>query len=266
MTDLQERLANVLAPHSHVIVAYSGGVDSATLAVMAHRLKGEAMRAVLSRSPSLAPFERDEALAFAAAEGFPLEVIETREIDNPLYQANDPDRCYHCKSTLYGALAAIRRRFGPDAVIVNGTNLDDLGDYRPGLQAASEQNILSPYVEAKMSKQDVRNLARELGLSVWDKPAAACLASRLPYGTAVTLERLDQVGRGEAAIRKLGFRGARLRHHEAIARLEFRPEDLPRALERRQELVAALKDVGYQYVTLDLEGYRQGSHNEVLPT
>lgn len=265
MTDRLERLKRVLDPYPSVIVAYSGGVDSATLAVVTHRLKGDAMRAVLSASPSLPPFERAAAEEFAKKQGFPLRVIETQELANPLYQANNPDRCYHCKSTLYAALAEIRREVGPDAVIVNGTNLDDLGDYRPGLQAAKEQNVLSPFVDARMTKEDVRALARELGLSVWNKPAAACLASRLPYGTSVTLERLDQVGRAEWALMQRGFSGARVRHHDSVARLEVRPEDLPRALELRHELVSALKEVGYRYVTLDLEGYRTGSHNEVLP-
>lgn len=265
MTPLQERLRRVMAPYPRVIVAYSGGVDSATLAVFAHRLKGDAMLAVLSRSASLAPHERDEALAFAMRHGFPLKVIETREIDDPRYRANQADRCYHCKSTLYAAISDIRREFGPEALILNGTNLDDLGDYRPGLQAAEEQGVMSPFVEADMRKAEVRELARELGLSVWDKPAAACLASRLPYGTPVTLERLDQVGRAELAVLKLGFQGARVRHHDALARLELRPEDFPRALELRQELTTALKEAGYLYVALDLEGYRMGSHNEVLP-
>lgn len=260
---LLSRLEEAIARHASVLVAYSGGIDSALIAVVAHRVLGERMLAVTSASASLAPAERDQAVAFAREQGFRHRQIETREIDNPAYAANNPDRCYHCKSTLYQDLEAIARAEG-FAVILNGTNADDLGDYRPGLKAAGEFAVRSPFVEAGMTKAEVRELAKYLGLPIWDKPASACLASRLPYGTVVTLEALDQVGRAERVLAEAGFLGARVRHHGDLARIEVRPEDLEAAFHHRGELNRQLKQLGYTFVTLDLEGYRVGSLNEAL--
>ncbi|HEY9854186.1 MAG TPA: ATP-dependent sacrificial sulfur transferase LarE [Stenomitos sp.] len=260
---LLSALEGAIARHASAIVAYSGGIDSALIAVVAHRVLGERMLAVTSTSASLAPTEREAAIAFAAEHGLPHRLIETRELDNPAYAANNADRCYHCKSTLYADLAAIARAEGY-ATLLNGTNADDLGDYRPGLQAASESGVASPFLEVGMTKAQVRELARHLGLAIWDKPAAACLASRLPYGTPVTLEVLDQVARAELVLAQAGFLGARVRHHGDLARIEVRPDDLEAAFAYRARLTADLKALGYCYVTLDLEGYRVGSLNASL--
>lgn len=256
-------LEAAIARHPSALVAYSGGVDSALVAVVAHRLLGERMLAVTSIAASVAPSERAAAIALAEHVGFAHRLIATRELDNPAYAANGADRCYHCKSTLYGELAALARAEG-FAVILNGTNRDDLGDYRPGLQAATEHSVASPFLEVGMTKDQVRAVARHLGLSVWDKPAAACLASRLPYGTAVTLEVLDQVARAELVLAQSGFLGARVRHHGDLARIEVRPDDLEAAFAHRRALADGLKAVGYKFVTLDLEGYRLGSLNASL--
>lgn len=260
---LLSALEHAVARHESAVVAYSGGIDSALIAIVSQRVLKDRMVAVTSTSATLAPIERDFAIAFAAEHGFPHRLIETREIDNPAYAANNADRCYHCKSTLYGDLERLARAEGY-AVILNGTNRDDLGDYRPGLQAATEFGVASPFVEVGMTKAEVREVARHLGLAIWDKPAAACLASRLPYGTAVTLEVLDMVARAELVLATAGFLGARVRHHGDLARIEVRPDDLEAAFGHRAELAAALKEVGYHYVTLDLEGYRVGSLNAAL--
>jgi uncharacterized protein len=217
-------------------------------------------------SPSLAPAEREDAIAVAKRIGADHRLVESSEIDDPSYAANNPDRCFHCKSELY-RIAVRKKDEWQLAHILNGTNLDDLGDYRPGLEAASRAGVVSPLVELGFGKQDVREGARSIGLGVWDKPAAACLSSRIPFGTSVTRERLAQVGGFEAALKELGFRQVRVRYHGSIARIELDIAELSRAAEPalREAIVAAGKRHGFQYVTLDLGGYRLGSHNELLP-
>lgn len=260
---LLSALEKAISRHESALVAYSGGIDSALIAVLSHRALKDRMLAVTSTSATLAPTEREMAVAFAAEHGFPHRLIETHEIDDPAYAVNDAERCYHCKSTLYADLEQLARAEGY-AVILNGTNQDDLGDYRPGLRAAGEHAVASPFLEVGMTKAMVREVARHLGLGIWDKPAAACLASRLPYGTAVTREALAMVARAEHVLAQAGFLGARVRHHGDLARLEVRPDDLEAAFGHRAELAAALKEIGYHYVTLDLEGYRVGSLNAGL--
>ncbi len=255
-----DRLVEAIARHGSAIVALSGGVDSATVAAAAQRALGHRALAITSGSASVSAEELAHAQRVAREIGIAHRVIRTREIDDPAYVANNPDRCYHCKSALYGELAELARAEG-FAAVCNGTNPDDFDDRRPGLQAAAEHLVFSPLVEAGLDKAAVREIARQLGLSSWDKPANACLASRLPHGTFVTLDRLDQVGRAEAAVAALGFSGHRVRHHEDIGRLEIPEDQIAQALERRLELVAALRDAGYRFAVLDLEGYRQGSLN-----
>jgi uncharacterized protein len=246
-----------------VIVCFSGGVDSAFVLAVAHQVLGERAAGLTAVSPSLAPSERREAEALAQEIGALHIVVETQEAQDPRYAANPTNRCYYCKSELYRvALAeAARRGFRH---ILNGTNRDDLGDYRPGLDAAREADVISPLVEVGFTKADVREAARLVGLRVWDKPAAACLASRIPYGTAVTLERLSQIGAAEAAIKSLGLRQIRVRYHGELARVEVSTQEIDRAFALRGEIVAACKRAGFTFVTLDLEGYRTGSHNEVV--
>lgn len=263
MSSLERLLAAVSEPPS-AIVAYSGGVDSATVAAAAHRALGDRVLAVTSASESVSEAELANARAVAEELGLPHRIIRTREIDDPDYVRNGPDRCFHCKSTLYGDLAEIARAEGY-AVVFNGTNLDDLGDHRPGLEAARRHGVRSPLLEAKLTKAEVRAIALELGVSAWDRPATACLASRLPHGTAVTVERLGQVERAERAVADLGFAGHRVRHHGEIGRLELPTDQLDRALARREALAAALREAGFRYAVLDLEGYRQGSLNPPAP-
>jgi uncharacterized protein len=248
-----------------VLVCYSGGVDSAFVLAVAHAELGAAAVGMTAVSPSLAPAEKEEAIAVAAQIGADHRLVETHEIDDPSYAANASDRCFHCKSELY-RVAADRRAAWGLAAIVNGTNLDDLGDYRPGLEAAREAGVVSPLVDAGFTKADVRAGAALLGLGIWDKPAAACLASRLPYGTSVTRERLAQIGGFEAALKQLGFRQVRVRYHAELARIELGADELARAADPavRGAIVEAGKKHGFRYVTLDLGGYRTGSHNEVL--
>jgi uncharacterized protein len=255
-----ETLLSAIARHGSAIVALSGGVDSATVAAAARRTLGERALAVTSASASVSAEELAHATRVAREIGIAHRVIDTREIGNPAYVQNGADRCYFCKSTLYADLVALGRAEGYAAVL-NGTNRDDLGDHRPGLKAADEQGVCSPLLEAGLSKSAVRELARELGVSVWDKPANACLASRLPHGTPVTLERLDQVARAERAVSDLGFSGHRVRHHGDVARLEVVDDQLDTAFQMRRQLVAALQGAGYRYATLDLAGYRSGSLN-----
>jgi uncharacterized protein len=261
--DKLEALRRRLKELGSVLVCYSGGVDSAfVLAVAKDVTRTVGMTAV---SPSLAPDEREAAIDLARRIGADHQLVESHEIDDPSYLQNNPDRCFHCKSELYRIAADKRGEWGLDA-IVNGTNRDDLGDYRPGLEAARNAGVVSPLVELGFNKSDVREAAHLIGLEVWDKPAAACLSSRIPYGTSVTRERLAQIGGFESALKALGFRQVRVRYHGEVARIELDIAELPRAAEPgvRESIVAAGKQHGFAYVTLDLGGYRTGSHNEVL--
>lgn len=249
-----------------VLVAYSGGVDSAFLAWAARCFLGENMLAVLADSPSLARSQMHDAAAFAQEQGIPLTILQTAEMERPEYRRNDGTRCFHCKDELFTVMEEFRVKQGFDC-IAYGINADDQGDYRPGQQAAREHGVAAPLLDAGLSKQDIRNLAREAGLRIWDKPASACLSSRIEYGRAVTPEALQVVEQGEEALRALGFRQFRVRHHGDIVRLEIAREELPRALspDMAAEFTRIFKALGFSYVTLDLEGFRSGSMNAVLP-
>jgi len=258
-------LAETLQVLGSTLVAYSGGVDSAYLAWAARRTLADRMLAVLADSPSLAAFQKRDAIEFARAFDIPLEIIQTAEFDNPDYAKNAADRCFHCKDELFVKLEAIARERGFN-VIVYGVNADDTSDFRPGHRAADRHGVRAPLLEAGLTKAEIRYLARQAGLPVWDRPASACLSSRIPYGTPVTLENIKMVENGEDAIRELGFRQFRVRHHGDLVRIEIAPEELPKALapEMAQRFTEIFKKLGYKYVTLDLEGYRTGSLNEVL--
>ena len=249
-----------------LLVAYSGGVDSAFLAWVAHEAMGDAMLAVLADSPSLARTHLNDGVAFAHEQHIPLEVIQTAEFGRPEYVRNDAARCFYCKDELFTVMEQIRASRGFDTVAY-GVNLDDQGDFRPGQAAARRHGVAAPLLEAGLSKAEVRELARTAGLRVWDKPASACLSSRVEYGRAVTPEVLAVVERGEDALRGLGFCQFRVRHHGEIVRLEVAPEEMPRALTPAMaaEFARIFKALGFHYVTLDLEGYRSGSMNAVLP-
>jgi len=267
--DLQAKSASLraqLRSFGRLLVAYSGGVDSGFLAWAAHRGLSAGMMAVLADSPSLARFQMRDAVAFAEEHGMPLHIIETSEMERAEYRRNDAARCFHCKDELFTRMEDYRQGSGFD-VIAYGVNLDDQGDYRPGQNAARQHGIATPLLEAGLTKQDIRQLAREAGLRLWDKPASACLASRIEYGRPVTRENLSAVEQGEEALRRLGFRQFRVRHHGQIARIEIAREELPRAmtLEMASELTTIFKALGFLYVTLDLEGFRSGSMNALLP-
>jgi uncharacterized protein len=256
-------LRNVLAAHERLVVAFSGGVDSGLLAWTARDALGpDRTVAVTAVSPSLAPSELADCRRLAESWGLRWMEVESDEGARPEYVANGPDRCYHCKSELMDRLAPVAAAEG--AVIALGVNVDDLADYRPGQRAARERGAIFPLVEAGMTKTRIRQVARELGLEVWDKPAAACLASRVPYGTPVTVGTLTQVAAAEEALRALGFRELRVRHYRDLARLEFGPDDLERAVAERGPVVAAVKAAGYRYVTVDLEGLRSGNLNDAV--
>jgi pyridinium-3,5-biscarboxylic acid mononucleotide sulfurtransferase len=246
-----------------VLVCYSGGVDSAFVLAVAHEVLEERAVGMTAVSPSLAPFEKQAAIAVAKQIGARHELVESRELDRPGYVANAPDRCFHCKSELYEIAEQKKQQWGL-AHVINGTNTDDLGDHRPGLDAAKNAHVRSVLVECGFKKEDVRHAAQLMGLTVWDKPASACLSSRIPYGTEVTRERLAQIGGLEAELRSLGLRQVRVRWHGPLARVEVARTELARAFDAREAIVEAGKRFGFAYVTLDLQGYRTGSHNEVV--
>lgn len=260
-----DRLRAIFEEMGSVLVCYSGGIDSALVLAVAHRVLGERAIGMTAVSPSLAPSEKDDAERIAGRLGAEHRLVESREIERAGYAANQTDRCFHCKTELYD-IAAVKRVEWGLAWVANGTNLDDLGDYRPGLEAARAAKVRSPLVEAELRKEDVRAVARAIDLDVWDKPAAACLSSRIPYGTAVTRERLAQVGGFEEELRALGFRRVRARFHDTLVRVEVDPEELAALVApgTREAVAEAGRRHGFVYVTVDLLGYRQGSHNEVL--
>jgi len=249
-----------------VMVAYSGGVDSAFLAATAHRVLGSAMLAVLADSASLARRDMEQAVAFAQSLGMPLEVIATEELDQPEYVRNDANRCFHCKDELFRVMEKLGAKLA-FTHIAYGMNADDTRDYRPGQRAAEQHAVLAPLADADLTKLEVRTLAKAAGYPVWDRPAAPCLSSRVEYGRTVTREVLEQVERGEESLRQLGFRELRVRHHGELARVEIARDELPRALtmEMMDAITAALKQAGFKYVTLDCSGFRSGSMNAVLP-
>jgi pyridinium-3,5-biscarboxylic acid mononucleotide sulfurtransferase len=247
------------------LIAYSGGVDSAFLAWTARKVLGANMLAVIADSPSLARSQLADATAFAGEQGIPLEIIVTDELDRPEYARNDSSRCFHCKDELFTVMEEFRARRGFDA-IAYGVNVDDQGDFRPGQKAAEQHRVAAPLRDAGLTKQEIRELSRAAGLRIWDKPASACLSSRIEYGREVTREALEVVEQGEDAIRALGFRQFRVRHHGDIVRIEIAREELARALtaEMAAEFSRIFKSLGFKFVTLDLEGFRSGSMNALL--
>lgn len=260
-----DQLRQIIGGCGRLLVAYSGGVDSAVLAWTAHRVLGDRMRAVIADSASLARTHLNDALAFSREHGIPVDVVGTHELQNPAYVRNDGMRCFHCKDELFTVLERYRDAHHFDA-IAYGVNADDEGDFRPGQQAARQHHVLAPLLEAGLNKVEIREMARQAELRVWDKPASACLSSRVEYGHAVTPEVLLVIERGEDALRALGFRQVRVRHHGEIVRIEIAREELPRALSARmaREFSTVFKALGFKFVTLDLEGFRSGSMNQLL--
>jgi uncharacterized protein len=259
------KLQATLQELGSVVIAYSGGTDSAYLAYAAHQALGEKMFAIIADSPSLPRAELTAALTFTGEHNIPTQILQTREFENPDYQRNDARRCFHCKDELFTQMEQARAASN-FAHIAYGRNLDDDGEFRPGQQAATQHHAVAPLVTAQLTKQEIRQLAREANLSLADKPASACLASRIEYGRPVTRKNLSQVEQAEAALHALGFPQIRVRHHGDLARIEIAREDLPRALSlpTLQKITAAIKPLGFLYVTLDTEGYRSGSMNDVL--
>jgi pyridinium-3,5-biscarboxylic acid mononucleotide sulfurtransferase len=262
----QSALFESLKSSGRMLVAYSGGVDSAFLAWAAHQALGNGMLAVIADSASLARTQLSDALAFAEEQRIPVKVISTAELDRPEYIRNDGQRCFHCKDELFTVMEEFRGTHGFD-VIAYGVNLDDQDDFRPGQRAAREHRVLAPLLAAGLTKQNIRDLARKAGLRVWEKPASACLSSRIEYGRPVTREALLMVEQGEDALRELGFRQVRVRHHGEMVRIEIARDELVRAFspEMAAELTRIFKALGFQFVTLDLEGFRSGSMNALLP-
>jgi uncharacterized protein len=257
-----EELLHQLAP---VIVAFSGGVDSSYLAYKAHQVLGPKSLAVMAESASVPSSQRRMAEIITRQFGMAAKIIHTQELENPEYSVNSSSRCYFCKDELFGRLHSVAVEFGAKSIL-DGLNADDLSDFRPGRKAGQEHQIRSPLMETGLTKEEIRELSRRAGLPTADQPASACLSSRFPYGVPITEEKLKIVDEGEEALRKMGFRIFRVRHHDLLARLEFGPEDLKKALDHGMatRLLSIFKNLGYKYVTLDLEGYRTGSANEAL--
>jgi uncharacterized protein len=267
-TNIEEKLArlkDILHDMGSVLVAYSGGVDSTFLAVTAHEVLGNKALAVFAASPVAPPMEKEEAASLAHNIGLRFKIIDSNEMSNPDFVANPPERCYYCKRELYSELKPIAKAEGLKW-IADGTNADDLHDFRPGRKASAEAGIRSPMLEAGLTKTEIRQLSHAKSLPTWDRPASPCLASRIPYGIPVTAETLNKIARGEQYLHSLGLRQLRLRHHGDIARIELDPEDMAKIItpEIREDIVTHLKTLGYKYVALDLMGYRIGSLNEVL--
>jgi uncharacterized protein len=259
-------LHEILTSLDSLLVAYSGGTDSAFLAYAAHEILGDRMLAVIADSPSLPRQELAAALAFASTHKIPVHILQTRELEDPNYIRNDQNRCFHCKDELFTQMETTRQELG-FAYLAYGMNLDDRGDFRPGQKAAALHNALAPLAAANLTKEEIRALAREAGLALADKPASACLSSRIEYGRPVTIENLSQVEQAEDALHAIGFSQVRVRHHGDLARIEIARQDLSRALTlpMLDRITAALRPLGFTYITLDTQGYRSGSMNDMLP-
>lgn len=263
LDDKHQSLIRMLHDMGSVVVAYSGGVDSTLLAYLANLELGKRAISVTAVSPSLAPEELEEAKQIANQFNFSHTLLESHEVEDPRYQENTPIRCYWCKTQVYGLLNEFAAQHGISAVI-DGTNYDDLGDMRPGRKAAKEHGVISPLLEAEMTKEEVRFLARQYGLPNWDKAAAACLSSRIPYGTFVNPELLSKVAQAELILKRLEIHGSRVRHHGEIARIEVHEEDISKVIHHRENIFAEIQNIGYTFVTLDLAGYQTGSLNRLL--